>query len=131
MQETDEKTYIYIYIYIEHHEDETHAVYREWCEMCLAPRGTGNPHHRRKGAVADAQEGPRIMSDYFHMKDDEQRMPMLAITFLRSRHICATALPYKGVTEYGVEAVARFTQASGVRKFANFSDGELATKALK
>ena len=71
------------------------------------------------------------MSDYFYMNDDEQSMPMLAMKFSRSKRIRATALPFKGVTEYGVKAFAGFIQATGVRSFVNFSDGEPALKALK
>ena len=56
---------------------------------------------------------------------------MLAMTIPRSKRICATALPYKGVTEYGIQAFARFIHAIGVRKFTNFSDGEPAIQALK
>ena len=115
----------------EEHEDENHAVYREWCEVCVASRGTGTPHRRRRGVVHDEQEGPRIMSDYFCINDDEQSMPMLAIKFSRSKRIAAIALPFKGLTEYGVKAFARFIQSTGVRNFVNHSDGEPALKALK
>ena len=100
---------------IEEHEDQNHAVYRDWCEVCVASRGTGTPHRRRRGTIPDEQEGPRIMSDYFYMNDDEQSMPMLALKFSRSKRIAATALPYKGVTEYAVKAFARRIQSTGVR----------------
>ena len=116
---------------IDEHEDQNHAVYRDWCEVCVASRGTGTPHRRRRGTIPDEQEGPRIMSDYFYMNDDEQSMPMLALKFSRSKRIAATALPYKGLTEYGVKAFARFIQSTGVREFTNHSDGEPALKALK
>ena len=56
---------------------------------------------------------------------------MLAMKFSRSKRIGATALHFKGVTEYGVKASARFIQSTGVRSFVNFSDGEPALKALK
>ena len=55
---------------IEDHEDENHSAFREWCEVCLAARGTGAPHRRRRGVVQEEQEGPHIMSDYFYMNDD-------------------------------------------------------------
>ena len=109
---------------IEEHEDENHSVFREWCEVCLASRGTGAPHRRRKDAAREEEEGPRIMSDYFFMNDNEQSMPMLAMKFSRSKRIGATALQFKGVTEYGVKAFARFIQSTGVRSFVNCSDGE-------
>ena len=111
---------------IEEHEDENHAIFRDWCEVCLASRGTGTPHFRRKGAIDDEQEGPRIMSDYFYMNDDVESTPMLVMKFSRSKRIAATALPFKGITEYGTKVFARFIQSTGVRRFINHSDGEPA-----
>ena len=116
---------------IDEHEDENHSAFREWCEMCLAARGTGSPHYRRKEAVKDEQEGPRIMSDYFYMNDDAGSMPMLVMRFSRSKRIGATALPFKGVTEFGTKAFARFIQSTGVRHFVSHSDGEPALKAFR
>ena len=116
---------------IKEHEDDNHAVFRDWCEVCLAPRGTGTPHFRRKEAIDDEQEGPRIMSDYFYMSDNTESMPMLAMKISRSKRIGATALPFIGVAEFGVKTFACFIQSTGVRRFVNHSDGEPALKALK
>ena len=71
------------------------------------------------------------MSDYFYMSDNTESMPMLAMKFSRSKRIGATALPFKGVTEFGVKTFARFIQSTGVRRFVNHSNGEPALKALK
>ena len=50
--------------------------------------------------------------------------------FSRSGRIAATALEQKGLTQYGVKFFAYFIQQIGVRRFINWSDGELA-KVLK
>ena len=56
---------------------------------------------------------------------------MLALKFSRSGRISATALEQKGLSQYGVKFFADFIQQTGVRRFINKSDGELAMKALK
>jgi hypothetical protein len=111
---------------------ENHAVYRDWCQVCIASRATGTQHRRAKKQQAEKeQEGARICSDYYFMSTDESSMPMVALKNSRSGRIGATALEQKGVTEFGVKFCARFMQQTGLRKFVNFSDGEPAMKALK
>ena len=51
---------------VQQHEDENHAVYRNWCEVCVASRGLGQQKRRDKRALAEkAKEGPKVCSDYF------------------------------------------------------------------
>ena len=69
---------------VEEHEDENHAVYRDWREVCVASKGHGKftLHRRRKDeekAMEEEKEGPLIFSDYFFMSDEEKSCPMLAL----------------------------------------------------
>jgi len=117
----------------EQHEIENHAVYRDWCDVCVGARGVGTPHRRkeRRKQAEEEREGARIYSDFYFMNEDEQSMPMLAIKFSRSKRIAATALEKKGVTEYGVKFFGGFIQQTGVRRFINHSDNEPGIEALK
>ena len=116
----------------ERHYLENHAVYAEWCPICVAAKGTGTQHRRRGFDPEVEKEGPRIFSDYFFMSSEEGgSKPMLALKFSRSGRIAATQLEKKGVTAYGVKFFGRFIQQTGVRRFINVSDGEPAMKALK
>ena len=47
------------------HEGENHSMNREWCEVCVAARGTGAQHQnrRRKRQVDQEPRGPIIFSD--------------------------------------------------------------------
>ena len=105
----------------EEHALQNHAVYRDWCSVCVAARGLGTPHRRRKKDAAGEQEGPRIFSDYFYMSTDEKSMPMLALKFSRSGRVAATALESKGLTEFGVKFFAGFIRQTGVKRFLNCS----------
>ena len=42
------------------HDEENRSVYREWCEVCVAARGNGAPHHfrQKKSQVDQARRGP-------------------------------------------------------------------------
>eukprot|EP00971_Amphidinium_carterae_P313078 6221951-Amphidinium_carterae.1 len=72
------------------HEQENHAVYKDWCPICVAAKGTG-AQHRRKAHNADTErEGPRIFSDFFYMSSHEGSKPMLALKFSRSGRVAAT-----------------------------------------
>ena len=114
------------------HEDENHAVYRSWCAICVASRGLGTQHRRKKKEEAkDDEDGPRIFSDYFFMSTDERSVPMLILKFSRSGRIAATALEGKGDTVHGAKFFKRFIEETGVKRFINFSDNEPAMLFLK
>ena len=115
------------------HEEENHAVYREWCETCVATKGLGSQHRKanRKEAAEKEKEGPRVFSDYFFMNTAADAAPMLAVKFSRSKRIAATALQRKGVTEYGTKFFARFVEQTGVKRYINHSDNEDSLLALK
>ena len=88
---------------VQQHEDENHATYRNWCEVCVASRGLGQQKRRDKRALVEkAKEGPKVCSDYFFMSTDEKSAPMIVAKFTRSGTIAATALEAKGITGYGV-----------------------------
>ena len=112
------------------HIESNHSTYRDWCDVCIKARATGTPHAVIKSDLAARREaereGPRFYSDFYYMSSDETSMPMLALKFSRSGRLSATALPSKGVTEFGVKWFARFIQSTGVRKFINHSDNENA-----
>ena len=46
----------------EQHEIENHAVYRDWCDVCVDARGVGTPHRRRekKKQAEEEQGGARV-----------------------------------------------------------------------
>ena len=114
------------------HEEENHAVYRDWCPVCIRARGLGNQHRKNKEKRKEEEsEGPRIYSDFFFMSTDDSSTPNLALKFSRSKRLAATALPAKGVTEYGTKFFARFIEQTGIRRFINHSDNERAIVALK
>ena len=115
------------------HELENHAIFRPWCKACVAGRGMGSHHLRRKKDRAAAfRDGPFIYSDYFFMSTEEEgSIPMLAIKYSRSGRISATALPAKGATDFGVKFFRNFIQSTGIQHFVNFSDAENAMVSLK
>ena len=114
------------------HEEQNHAVFRDWCPVCLKSRGQGTQHRKKKrDQQRKEEEGPRICSDYFFMSTQEGSAPMLAVKFSRSKRVGATALPAKGVTEFGVKWLARWIQQRGVQRFINFGDNEPALVALR
>lgn len=116
----------------EQHELENHAVYRDWCSICVGSRGLGTPHRRKKKEQKkEEQEGPRIYSDFYFMSTEEESMPMLAVKFSRSGRLGATAVERKGVTEFGVKYFGSFIKQTAVRRFINHSDNEPAMVALK
>ena len=100
--------------------------------MCRAARSTG-PQHKKNVEQSKEEENdvPRIFSDFYYMNTAEDSVPMLALKFSRSSRPAATALPAKGVTEYGQKFFTRFIKEAGVRRFINFSDNEHAMVALK
>ena len=114
---------------VRRHEQENHATYAEWCEVCVATKGTGAQHRRR--LQTESEEGPVISSDFFYMSTDEGSVPYLAVRFSRSGRIAGTQLENKGVTAYGVKFFSRFIEQTGVKRFINKSDGEHAMVALK
>jgi hypothetical protein len=95
------------------HEEENHAIYRKWCNVCVAGRGVGGQHRRDRRELAEkVQDGPMICSDFFYMSTDELgSTPMLVVKSTRTGRISATALESKGVTSHGVrffaEVIAR------------------------
>ena len=115
------------------HELENHANYRAWCPACVAGRGVGSQHRRKKRDQAEAfRDGPCIYSDYFFMSTQEEgSTPMLVLKFSRSGRISATALPAKAMTDYGVKFFRNFILSTGIRRFVNFSDSENAMVSLK
>ena len=101
--------------------------------MCVEAKGTGAQHRRQtaKELAKQEQDGPRIYSNFFYMSEAGVATPMLALTFSRSGRVTATASEQKGLTQYGVKFFAGFFQQTGIQRFINKSDGELAMKALK
>ena len=53
----------------EEHEASGHAVYRSWCEHCIAAKGQANPHK----ADGEACEIPEIGFDYGYMSRKEAK----------------------------------------------------------
>ena len=110
------------------HEQQNHATFAEWCEVCLKAKSTGSQHRRQQKAelVDQERDDPIIHSDFFYMSESGVSVPHLVIKFSRSGRIAATYLEQKGLTQYGVKFFARFIQQTGVRRFINMSDGEHA-----
>ena len=90
------------------HEEENHAVYREWCEVRVAARGTGakNRRQQKKGQVDQEERGPMIVQDFYFMSTIDGSVPTLASKFSRSGRMTTTVLPSKGVTEFVVKLFA-------------------------
>ena len=117
---------------IQDHEDENHAIYRNWCEVCVASRGLGQHKKRdRRALVEKAKDGPKVCSDFFFMSTDERSSPMVVAKFTRSGTVGATALESKGITNFGVRWFAGFLERLGLQHVINFSDNEPAMVALK
>ena len=115
------------------HEEENHVIFRNWCAVCIAGRGIGGQHRRkRKLRAEELAEGPMICSDFSYMSTDEAgSMPMLAIKSTRSGRVSATALESKGVTAHAARFFAEVMVRTGLRKFSNFSDNESSLLLLK
>jgi len=117
---------------IEEHEDQNHAVYRNWCATCVQSRGLGQYHKKVKLKEKDeARDGPKIFCDFYFMSTDESSTPMLALKFSRSKRLAATALPQKGATSFAVKFFSNFVSQVGVGRCICHSDNESSLVALK
>ena len=91
------------------HAEENHAIFRKWCAVCVAGRGLGGQHRRkRKQTAADLAEGPMMCADFFYMSTDEAgSMPMLVVKSTRSGRVSATcsAILCRSDDEDGLEEV--------------------------
>ncbi|CAK0814137.1 unnamed protein product, partial [Prorocentrum cordatum] len=80
---------------IDEHEATGHAVYRNWCKICIAARAVGQPH--QKAPEEDETAAPVICSNYGFMgQEDGETLPMLVIKDRRSNKGAATFVEKKG-----------------------------------
>ena len=115
---------------IEEHEAQAHAVYRNWCKICLASRGLGQQH--LPAPPEDETAVPVIASDYAFMgQEDESTIPMIVIKDRRSKVGAASFVERKGENEYAIKFFAHFLRQLGYRRVIMKSDGEPALLLLK
>ena len=79
---------------IREHELQNHAVFRDWCKVCIEARATGSKH-KKKTPEQRAEQGASIHSDFFFM----EQATFLAIKSCPSGRLHAVALPSKENTE--------------------------------
>ncbi|CAK9027043.1 Reverse transcriptase Ty1/copia-type domain-containing protein, partial [Durusdinium trenchii] len=111
---------------IEEHEAQNHAVYRNWCEVCIKARSTGTPH-RKRTEEEKKEEGPAVHSDFYFM----QSSPFLAMKSTPSGMLGAFALPDKSNSGFTQRGMARFITETGHKRLVHMSDNEPALMALK
>eukprot|EP00971_Amphidinium_carterae_P281315 5585336-Amphidinium_carterae.1 len=85
---------------VQQHEDNGHLPYRNWCPMCVATKGFGNPHVRAPSL--DEEHTPVVSMDYGFMNPDTESVPFLTVKDNRSRMTWSTLVPQKGVVDYNV-----------------------------
>ena len=112
------------------HELENHAIYRDWCPVCVQGRGRGE-QHRQKLEEIKAEDGPKHSSDFYYMSTNENSAPMLAMKFGRTKKLGAVALPNKETGDFAKRFFANFVKSTGVKSFINHSDNENALLSLK
>ena len=109
------------------HEASGHAVYRTWCEHCVAAKGQGNPH------IADGEvcEVPEIGFDYAYMASgDSKCMPMICGRDRKLAHHAATFVPMKGRDAYALSYLVGWIRGLGYKRLVCRSDNERALLAL-
>jgi hypothetical protein len=117
---------------IKSHEEDLHVQYRSWCKHCIAGRGTGNPHKKRK-EPEEAEAGPTISLDYGFMGNQgvEGLMIILFLKDRKSKSKGATAVAAKGVDTGALRYSIGFIRSMGWKRLILKTDGENPIKALK
>ena len=98
----------------EEHEASGHAVYRTWCEHCVAAKGQGNPH------IADGEECdiPEVGFDYGYMSRDQAKcMPILCARDRKSASHTATYVKSKGRDPYALSFLVSWVRGLGYKRF--------------
>ena len=114
---------------IEEHELENHAVYRNWCPVCVEARAAGSRHRPRTQQEKD-ERGPTIHADFFYMSTEEDSVPFLALKSGVSGRLHAVALQSKSPDDYVLKAFARFVEETGHKRVVFMSDNEPALVKL-
>ena len=115
---------------VEEHELENHAVYRNWCPVCVEARAAGSRHRPRTQQEKD-ERGPTIHADFFYMSTEEDSVPFLALKSGVSGRLHAVALQSKSPDDYVLKAFARFVEETGHKRVVFMSDNEPALVKLK
>ena len=111
----------------EEHEASGHAVYRTWCEHCVAAKGQGNPHR----ADGDECEIPELGFDYgFMATEDNKCMPILCCRDRARAHHAATFVPSKGKNAYALTFLVGWVRSLGYKRLVCRSDNEASLLAL-
>ena len=112
---------------VQEHLDSNHAIFRNWCAICVAAQGLPKPHQRSWKTLEErAKEPDRLSSDYYFMSTKEDTAPNIVCKVSRSGRSAATSLPCKGGSEYGVKWLTNLIKMVGFKRFENWSDGEHA-----
>ena len=111
------------------HEASGHAVYRSWCQECIAATGYGQQHRR-----VDHREDRinTVSMDYFYLKDEAGARPHLVAQDRKNGMMFATSLQEKGDRETtGRKLLSRFLELLGDKEMVLKSDGEHALVKMK
>ena len=108
------------------HEEEHRSAHREWCEVCVAARGTGaQDQHRQEVRVDQELRGSTIFSGLHFMSTSKRSVHIFAVRFSRSGRIAATALSSKGVKFF-----ERYLEKTGLKMSSITSKTNPSTLAL-
>ena len=111
----------------EEHEAGGHAVYRSWCEHCIAAKGQQNPH------TADAEPGdlPELGFDYGYMSREQAKcQPIICARDRKTVSHAATYVKNKGKDPYALTFLVSWIKGLGYKRLVCRSDNEPALLAL-
>ena len=111
------------------HEASGHAVFRNWCQECLAATGYSKQHRR----VDHSQETYHtVVMDYFYLGEEEGAKPNLVVQDRSTGMMMATALEKKGQGDTTAQKLlTRFLELLGWKEVVLKSDGEHTLVKMK
>ena len=104
----------------EDHYNSGHAVYRSWCEHCVAAKGQGTPHVIRAGNPSDL---PEISFDYFYLGDRQSTgLPNIAVKYRETQSLGGTTMENKGRNNSATSYLIGWTRGLGSKRAIARSD---------
>ena len=111
------------------HEASGHAVFRNWCQECLA--ATGMSHQHRKVDHSQDKHSTVVM-DFFYLTEEEHAKPHLVAQDRKTGMMMATSLEGKGSSDaIAQKLLTKFIELIGWKELTLKSDGEHSLVKIK